>query len=336
MPQSWLFRVIDFRPYPHIEISLYVMIIYVPFIVAEVLSMSGIVTILFTGIICKCYAHRSLTAESKVLADGMFRILAHLAETVIFLELGMAVFGMSSAGNFHTIFILISLGACLVGRFLNIYPLSFLLNTFCYGGDGGAKIKANTQHMLMYSGLRGAVAFACATTFPDVNGNKDLFIVTTMTIVLVTVFVLGGGTETALSALNIPVDVDENQFDDAEVPKMKPWASWSAASSYMERKFELAFIREGERLPSGAEKMTVLVEGGGAAGGEGGLEMTGVEGSHNSGSLRKGKKKSNEDDDTVSLVEAGKNGGGGAKKKKRTVVKKTESSLFDTGGAKNF
>ncbi|GMI29217.1 hypothetical protein TeGR_g5040, partial [Tetraparma gracilis] len=147
MVSSCLFRRVDFRPYPHLEISIYVLIVYVPFIIAEVLSLSGIVTILFTGIVCKCYAHQSLTSESKVLADGMFRILAHLAETTIFLELGLAVFGMTSHGNFHAVFIVLAMVACTVGRALNVYPLSFVLNRCCYTGDS-PKIPAKTQHML--------------------------------------------------------------------------------------------------------------------------------------------------------------------------------------------
>ena len=308
MISSFLFKKVDLRPYPHIEISLYVLIIYVPFIVAEVLSLSGIVTILFTGIVCKCYAHRSLTPDSKVLADGVFRILAHLAETAIFLELGLAVFGMSSDNTFHPGFIALACLACLIGRALNVYPLSFLLNRTCYTGDS-SKIPMKTQHMLMYSGLRGAVAFACATTFP--GENKDVFIVTTMCIVLVTVFVFGGGTESALRGLEIDVEVDENLFDVSAVPYMESGEWVSGCSEWVGRKGEEWFIREDERMILPVRKASAVD-----------FEMTALEESGGEGGER------GEESDTVGLVKLGetkKKGGVGRR------LSRTSSSLFDFG-----
>lgn len=74
------------------------------------------------------------------------------------------------------------------------------------------KVEAKTCHMLWYSGLRGAVAYACAKTFPDANGNQANFCVVTMVIVLTTTFLFGGTTEIALGVLNIDVDVDEEEF----------------------------------------------------------------------------------------------------------------------------
>jgi NhaP-type Na+/H+ or K+/H+ antiporter len=31
----------------------------------------------------------------------------------------------------------------------------------------------STKHMVFFSGLRGAVAYACANIFPDQNGNRS-------------------------------------------------------------------------------------------------------------------------------------------------------------------
>jgi NhaP-type Na+/H+ or K+/H+ antiporter len=35
-------------------------------------------------------------------------------------------------------------------------------------------IPMSTKHMVFFSGLRGAVAYACANIFPDQNGNRSL------------------------------------------------------------------------------------------------------------------------------------------------------------------
>jgi NhaP-type Na+/H+ or K+/H+ antiporter len=56
---------------------------------------------------------------------------------------------------------------------------------------GDLKILPNCAHMLWFAGLRGAVAYACVSTFPDIYGHRDSFIITTMMIILTTVFILG-------------------------------------------------------------------------------------------------------------------------------------------------
>jgi sodium/hydrogen exchanger 8 len=74
-----------------------------------------------------------------------------------------------------------------------------------------AYIPMKTQHMLCFSGLRGAVAFACAQNFPDEHGNRKNVLLRTMLVVLASVFTLGSTTDKMLMLLNIEVDVDESK-----------------------------------------------------------------------------------------------------------------------------
>ena len=208
-----------------IECGMFSLVVYLPFLVAEVLSMSGIVTILFTGIMCKCYGAKNLTPESKLVMDDFFRILAHLAETAIFLQLGLSVFGLTSTEPeaLNAAFVLITLACCLLARAVNVYPISYFLNRVVYEKSpvNEMLVKPKTQHMLYLSGLRGAVAFACAQTFPDDYGNRGVFVVTTMAVVLVTTFTMGGGTESMLEGLGIETGVDEEGFDGTSIPRPK-------------------------------------------------------------------------------------------------------------------
>lgn len=252
---AMLLKYVDMRQTTLLELSLYIMIMYVPFLLAEMLHLSGIVTILFSGIAARRYVVPNLSEPTEENAEIFFRLAAHLAETSIFLELGLSVAGLSKNGIFHWKFILWALLACLVGRALNVYPISILYNlslrnwgryfTPLGQQDGGVemtqaytdenpmrpsksssesvatltpecrrdqKIPPKTVHMLWFAGLRGAVAYACVKSFPDTFGHQMQFMATTMAIVLMTVFLLGGTTEMVLSLLKIEVDVDEDQY----------------------------------------------------------------------------------------------------------------------------
>lgn len=124
---AYLFKLIDMRRNKLIELSVYIMIMYAPFLLAEVLQLSGIVTILFTGMSARVYVEPNLSQETAYHAKIFFRLCAHLAETSIFLELGMSVFGLV-VDSFKGRFILWAILACLVARALNVYPVVFLFN----------------------------------------------------------------------------------------------------------------------------------------------------------------------------------------------------------------
>jgi len=252
-------KVVDMRHTPLLEVSLFFLVMYLPFFTAELMGLSGIVTILFTGISSRRYALYNLSEMTEETVDHLFRLVAHLAETAIFLELGLCVFPVClKYSRHHWIFALWAVLCCWIGRALNVYPLRTLYNHFLrkkenerhlqeafdarlsesesgdyrheighYGQKGymssdamtltpatrmDLKIRDNTAHMLWFSGLRGAVAYACAKTFPDVFGNRSVIVFTTMIIVLFTVFVFGCTTEVALNFLQIEMNVDEEKY----------------------------------------------------------------------------------------------------------------------------
>jgi sodium/hydrogen exchanger 8 len=240
-------KMMDLRLTPMLELSSYVIIMYAPFVLAEVCRLSGIVTVLFTAIAARRYAEPNLSKMTADNSDAIFRLTAHITETLIFLDLGMSVFELVGYG-FHIGFIFVSFAACLIGRAINIYPITFLYNLGIGYSTSGTRSKekpqsilddlnnvnesfveeeaqkdqeqavndtsipARASHMLMFSGLRGAVSYGLAKSFPDVSGNKTTFVVTTMFIVLFTTFVFGGATDAALRRLEIPVGVDEEKF----------------------------------------------------------------------------------------------------------------------------
>ena len=92
-------------------------------------------------------------------------------------------------------FILAAFIAIAVARAINIYPLSFFLNL-----GRKHRIPINYQHMLWFSGLRGAMAFALAIQ-NTMTTARQMFLTTTSLITIVTVIFCGGLTSPLLTLL---------------------------------------------------------------------------------------------------------------------------------------
>ena len=122
-----LLKYLDFRKTPILELSITITFMYLPFVLAELLHLSGIVTVLFAGIACKRYVEPNLSPITQVNADWVYRLTAHVTEAFIFLELGLSVWKLLGRGAFSLGFFLAALLACLIGRAVNIYPLTILV-----------------------------------------------------------------------------------------------------------------------------------------------------------------------------------------------------------------
>ncbi|DAZ92540.1 TPA: hypothetical protein N0F65_012770 [Lagenidium giganteum] len=189
-----LFKHFDFKDCVLHEVGVYVTFSYLPFVASTAMDMSGVVSILFAGIAMKHYSHNNISMKARELCSKMFSTMAHLTEATVFLNLGLCVFSVQHGYHFGLIFW--ALLFCFIGRAAHVYPLSAWLNRSLK-----VPITANQQHMLWFSGLRGAVAFALASSFP--GEHREDIVATTMVIVLVTVFAMGGGTVAMLDRLKI-------------------------------------------------------------------------------------------------------------------------------------
>ena len=90
----------------------------------------------------------------------MFKLGAYVTETAVFLDLGLSVCRLDYRDDYHGALIGWAVALCLVARALHVYPLSAALNRSRAAHQEG--ITPNQQHVMWFSGLRGAVAFACA------------------------------------------------------------------------------------------------------------------------------------------------------------------------------
>lgn len=108
-------------------------------------------------------------------------------ETCVFAYLGLAIFSFHM--KIELSLILWSIVLCLLGRALNIYPLSYAVNYF-----REHKISKRMMFVMWFSGLRGTIAYALALHLDFEEEKRRAVITTTLIIVLFTIIVLGGST----------------------------------------------------------------------------------------------------------------------------------------------
>uniref|UniRef100_A0A8C5AYA6 Sodium/hydrogen exchanger n=1 Tax=Gadus morhua TaxID=8049 RepID=A0A8C5AYA6_GADMO len=182
--------------FPLLETALFFLMSWSTFLLAEACGFTGVVAVLFCGITQAHYTYNNLSEESTKRTKQLFEVLHFLAENFIFSYMGLALFTFQNH-VFSPIFIAGAFIAIFIGRACNIYPLTFMLNL-----GRRHKITGNFQHMMMFSGLRGAMAFALAIRDTATYARQMMF-TTTLLIVFFTVWVFGGGTTPMLSRLHI-------------------------------------------------------------------------------------------------------------------------------------
>uniref|UniRef100_A0A8C5MDA7 Sodium/hydrogen exchanger n=1 Tax=Leptobrachium leishanense TaxID=445787 RepID=A0A8C5MDA7_9ANUR len=190
--------------FPMLETGLLFLLSWSAFLSAEAAGLTGIVAVLFCGVTQAHYTYNNLSEESKLRTKQLFEFMNFLAENFIFCYMGLALFTFQNH-MFNALFIFGAFISIFVARACNIYPLTFLLNL-----GRKKKIPWNFQHMMMFSGLRGAIAFALAIRDTD-SQPKQMMFTTTLLLVFFTVWVFGGGTTPMLTWLKIRVGVDPDQ-----------------------------------------------------------------------------------------------------------------------------
>ncbi|XP_014851548.1 PREDICTED: sodium/hydrogen exchanger 8 isoform X1 [Poecilia mexicana] len=201
----------DLRKTPSLEFGMMIIFAYLPYGLAEGIQLSvfadlllpptGIMSILFAGIVMSHYTHHNLSPITQILMQQTLRTVAFMCETCVFAFLGLSIF--SFPHNFEISFVIWCIVLVLLGRAINIFPLSFLLNFF-----RDHKITPKMMFIMWFSGLRGAIPYALSLHLGlEPIEKRQLIGTTTIIIVLFTILFLGGGTMPLIRIM----DIEESQ-----------------------------------------------------------------------------------------------------------------------------
>ncbi|KAJ4765003.1 Sodium/hydrogen exchanger [Rhynchospora pubera] len=176
------------------EIALMSLMAYLSYMLAELLQLSGILTVFFCGIVMSHYAWHNVSENSRITTRHIFAALSFMAETFIFLYVGMDALDIDKwktrETRVRTVFGIygVTIFLILIGRAAFVFPLSVMSNYFSSPSERQL-ITFKHQVVIWWAGLmRGAVSIALAYnqfTLSGVTQDPDHATVITSTIVVV-------------------------------------------------------------------------------------------------------------------------------------------------------
>jgi CPA1 family monovalent cation:H+ antiporter len=182
-----------------IEITLTTVLAYGAYLLAEQIHVSGVLAVVAAGIVSGTLSPRGMSPTTKIVLFNFWEYVAFLANSFVFLLIGMDVNVSQLIANIFPI--LVAVGAVLVSRAIVVYGLSWLAHL----GGGRAHMPLSYRHVLFWGGLRGAIGLALALSLPTSLPQRDLLEVMTFGVVLFTLLGQGPTLQPLLQRLRLTV-----------------------------------------------------------------------------------------------------------------------------------
>uniref|UniRef100_A0A8C1MZE2 Sodium/hydrogen exchanger n=1 Tax=Cyprinus carpio TaxID=7962 RepID=A0A8C1MZE2_CYPCA len=175
------------------------LLVYLAYLTAELFSLSAILSMTFCGIGCNKYVEANISQKSRTTVKYTMKTLASIAETIIFIFLGISAVDKSKWA-WDTGLVVSTLIFILVFRAVGVAGQTWFLNWFRL-----VPLEKIDQVVMSYGGLRGAVAFALVVLLDKEHVKaKDYFVATTIVVVFFTVMFQGLTIKPLVKWLKVP------------------------------------------------------------------------------------------------------------------------------------
>lgn len=182
---------------PYIEITLTTVLAYVSFLLAEELfHVSGVMATVGAGLVMSSWGRMKVSPSVRNYLEHFWEYLAFIANALIFLLVGLKVELSAVWGSFDLL--LWVMAAMLLARAVIIYGLIPLFNRL----PATNPVDRPYQHVIFWSGLRGAIALALVLSLPEFE-YSDTFIALVMGVVIFTLLVQGLSIKTLMQWLGL-------------------------------------------------------------------------------------------------------------------------------------
>ena len=175
-----------------VEAALTAVAAYGSFLLAESLHFSGVLATVAAGLLMGNLGMlredeklNIFSPDGRSFVIGLWEFAAFIANSLIFLLIGLRVAAMPITGIIGSGALLIAIGLVLAGRALTVYPLCLLFRLSTWA------IPTSEQHVLWWGGLRGALALALALALPPSFPLYNEILITAFGVVVFSVVVQG-------------------------------------------------------------------------------------------------------------------------------------------------
>jgi CPA1 family monovalent cation:H+ antiporter len=171
---------------PLIVTSLTTLLAYGAYLVAERLHVSGVLAVVMAGLFSGNLGTLKVSPTTKIMLFNLWEYLAFLANSLVFLLIGLDVDLPQLSDNLGPI--AVAVGAVLFSRAVTVYGLSWLIHL----RGTPRHIPQKWRHVLFWGGLRGAISLALALSLPISLAERETLESMAFGVVLFTL--LGQGT----------------------------------------------------------------------------------------------------------------------------------------------
>jgi CPA1 family monovalent cation:H+ antiporter len=178
---------------------------YGSFLLAEYLHFSGVLATVAAGLIVGTVGIRAkthklgLSHQGRVFALHLWEFLAFLANSTVFLLIGVAVSRLRF-GSLGFAALSATIAIVILARAISVYPLSLIF------AASSRRISLRDQHVLFWGGLRGALGLALALSLPSDLPMRGAVIVATFAVVTFSVVIQGLTMPVLLRWVRLPQD----------------------------------------------------------------------------------------------------------------------------------
>jgi CPA1 family monovalent cation:H+ antiporter len=169
---------------PQVEITLTTILAYGSYLLAYHLHLSGVIATASAGLIFgNLGVKRGMSVRTQTAVQSFWEYISFVMNSLVFLLIGLEIHVDKLLQDWA--FVLLAIGAVLLGRLLSVYLLIPLSNRF------SEKIPFRWQHVAVWGGLRGALALALALSLNSEFPYREAILNLTFGVVIFSIIVQG-------------------------------------------------------------------------------------------------------------------------------------------------
>jgi CPA1 family monovalent cation:H+ antiporter len=213
----------------YLIITVSVLMGWISYIAGEMLGVSGVIATVTAGLTLGWYQHEVLSATVRMRGTAFWQVIIFLLEALVFILIGLSLRGVvaRSGGADDALLTLAPavaavLGAVVLSRFVWVFATEFFNTSWQrLTGRRNVTLDWRTATITSWAGMRGVVTLAVALSLPETLPGRDLILVASFAVILVTVLLQG-------TTIGLLIEwINPDRSSDASVQHLSEPQAWA-------------------------------------------------------------------------------------------------------------